>query len=67
MKSGFGGNKFPELVWIPCEKWKTLIFCQTIGLGWWVFEYLYILLRQSSTRLPSRMLFHDDLIEEINL
>jgi hypothetical protein len=40
MKSGMGGRKFPELDWVLREKQKTLIFCQTIHLGWHIHKYL---------------------------
>jgi superfamily II DNA/RNA helicase len=40
MKSRMGGRKFPELNWVLREKWKTLIFCQTIHLGWHIHKYL---------------------------
>ena len=33
MKSGFGGQSFPELDWVLQEKRKTIIFCRTINLG----------------------------------
>ena len=41
MKSGFGGQTFPELDWILQERCKTLIFCRTINLGFRVYTYLY--------------------------
>jgi len=40
MKSGFAGQRCPELAWIIKEKRKTIIFSRTINLGFqaWNFE-----------------------------
>ena len=43
MKSGFGGQLFPELDLILQEERKTIIFCRAINLGFRVFAYLHYL------------------------
>jgi hypothetical protein len=41
MRSGIGGNSFPELDWIIDEGQSTVIFCKTISLGFHVVCYLW--------------------------
>ena len=54
LKSGMGGNKFPELKWVLENQRKTLIFCRTIHLGWRLYTYLHAETKASGDLDPNK-------------
>ncbi|KAF7800028.1 hypothetical protein EIP86_011271 [Pleurotus ostreatoroseus] len=61
LRTGLGGQSFPELRWISQEKRKTIIFAPTISLGLRIFVYLWHAILSQSRNPLTRMRLYNSL------